>query len=171
MTEGRTSHGQVGLQIRLQCILFLGLLLSLCLCHWAQHARFPFPWFPPKTKTHKELIYVRLSWSLGELDGSLYCNSDWLALLVLKLPWHLPFSCARPLAFLQFFLRDCWAKWISWPIRDFIEAFAFLVKCFLDSVPPCPMSSLEKGMSVDHQDRALVSVRRHISWESTLKPY
>lgn len=37
----------------------LGLLLSRCLClHWLQHTMFPFLWFPPKTKPHKELIYV-----------------------------------------------------------------------------------------------------------------
>lgn len=108
---------------------------------------------------------------------------QWLAFLVLKVPWLLYLSSQSfsllsqvvsqmlhlllPSNFSHFVMQGHWLPSNSSPdsggpdgslgeLNDFTEALAFLVQQPLDNVHPCPQSfSLQKGVRVDYQDRAL----------------
>lgn len=133
MSEGCTSPDHIRLQLPIfpvSCSLSYGCCLVFTISIDSHIECSPFPWLLPKTKTHKEIIYIRLSRRFGELEGdyiaamtgipgvesplaplSLFsiflfalssCFSDAPPTAAQQL---LPFCYAGPLASLQFFPR------------------------------------------------------------------
>lgn len=74
-------------QSSLHLVLFcLKAKLTFWICHWFQHRMFPFPWFLPKTKTHKRTYLYKIFLKVWGIVEGLYCESDGHSYMVLKFP-------------------------------------------------------------------------------------
>lgn len=71
-----------------------------------------------------------------------------------------PFSHAGLLASLQFLPNSAGLDGSLSSFKDFTEALTFLIQQCLDNVILVPRLSLEKGVSIDYQDRTLFSLNK-----------